>query len=424
MEGVIRRCLRTLLVMSLFLVMLSEVEDMALKKEISVIRTENDMAAHSGEETPEGISKTPEDAADLTKTEKKTGMAAVVQEEPAFEMMLASEKGTGENLIWAEMAETQGFFAETPAVPSVPAAPSVPAVPPVSVPDNDIPSADPSEEQPLIPDIPSADNSASDIPPADIPSADNSVSDIPPADIPPVDNSVSDIPPAGIPSTDDGGSDIPSADIPTTGEDGVDIPGAEVPDAGGGASDIPEGDAPVSEGSDTGSAAEDDMDSAAGDNTETGAGISGFIVDESGMIRGISDMSLAVSDMCLLLPAEGCSGIARGAFLGVTEEIVDVYIPSSITNIEEGAFLGLSSVCKYEVESGNEFYYAENGVLFSDGGSCLLAFPPGRTGIYFVPAGVTRFANDAFEGSMLSKIDARSCALEDLGNLPEGIEVQ
>ena len=187
---------------------------------------------------------------------------------------------------------------------------------------------------------------------------------------------------------------------------------------------MPEGDAPVSEGSDTGSAAEDDMDSAAGDNTETGAGISGFIVDESGMIRGISDMSLAVSDMCLLLPAEGCSGIARGAFLGVTEEIVDVYIPSGITNIEEGAFLGLSSVCKYEVESGNEFYYAENGVLFSDGGSCLLAFPPGRTGIYFVPAGVTRFANDAFEGSMLSKIDARSCALEDLGNLPEGIEVQ
>lgn len=273
-----------------------------------------------------------------------------------------------------------------------------------------------AEESPM--SIPAAETPTLSIPEASVPE-----NDIPVPDLAGPDSSEPDVP-----AVENGLTDAPAADIPELGDGTSDLSGADIP-----VSDVPAADIPVSDEAEGGTVTDDQAEEEAADpglEEDTGtdggtdAGVSGFIVDESGMIRGISDMSLAASDLCLYLPAEGCNGIAYGAFAGVAEEIVDVYIPSNITNIEEGAFLGLPYVCKYEVEAGNSMYYTENGVLFSEGGSCLLAFPSGRTGTYFVPAGVTRFANDAFAGSMLSKLDTRSCALEDMGNLPESISIQ
>ena len=273
-----------------------------------------------------------------------------------------------------------------------------------------------AEESPM--SIPAAETPTLSIPEASVPE-----NDIPVPDLAGPDSSEPDVP-----AVENGLTDAPAADIPELGDGTSDLSGEDIP-----VSDVPAADIPVSDEAEGGTVTDDQAEEEAADpgleedtGTEGGtdAGVSGFIVDESGMIRGISDMSLAASDLCLYLPAEGCTGIAYGAFAGVAEEIVDVYIPSNITNIEEGAFLGLPYVCKYEVESGNSMYYTENGVMFSEGGSCLLAFPSGRTGTYFVPAGVTRFANDAFAGSMLSKLDTRSCTLEDMGNLPESISIQ
>ena len=308
--------------------------------------------------------------------------------------------------IVAEGAETDGAGIDIPAV----------AFPKEEVPDNEIPAADiPGTDVPVM-DIPSSNIPATDAPASDIPplggnGADVPSSDIPAADIPPEDIPAADIPETGVSDpdspgagdalTDDSGSDIPDSDIPGTGDAVSDPPASDIPEDSASAGDVSDGTAEAP--------AEDPAN--------------GFIIDESGMICGISDAGLAVTDLCLNLPAEGCTGIARGAFAGVAAEIVEVHIPSGITYIEEGAFAGMSQVCKFEVEAGNSVYYTENGVLFSEGGSCILAFPAGRTGTYSAPAQVTRFASDAFEGSMLSKIDTRACALEDPGNLPESISI-
>lgn len=293
--------------------------------------------------------------------------------------------------IVAEGAETDGAGIDIPAV----------AFPKEEVSDNEIPVADiPGTDVPVM-DIPSSGGDGADVPSSDIPAADILPEDIPAADIPETGVSDPDSPGAGDALTDDSGSDIPDSDIPGTGDAVSDPPASDIPEDSASAGDVSDGtaEAPVEDPA------------------------NGFIIDESGMICGISDAGLAVTDLCLNLPAEGCTGIARGAFAGVAAEIVEVHIPSGITYIEEGAFAGMSQVCKFEVEAGNSVYYTENGVLFSEGGSCILAFPAGRTGTYSVPAQVTRFASDAFEGSMLSKIDTRACALEDPGNLPESISI-
>ena len=247
--------------------------------------------------------------------------------------------------IVAEGAETDGAGIDIPAV----------AFPKEEVPDNEIPAADiPGTDVPVM-DIPSSGSPATDLPVMDIPSSDSPATDAPASDIPSLGGEGADVP----------ASDIPAADIPETGVSDPDSPGAGDALTDDSGSDIP------------------DSDGTAEAPVEDPA--NGFIIDESGMICGISDAGLAVTDLCLNLPAEGCTGIVRGAFAGVAAEIVEVHIPSGITYIEEGAFAGMSQVCKFEVEAGNSVYYTENGVLFSEGGSCILAFPAGRTGTYSVP---------------------------------------
>ena len=147
----------------------------------------------------------------------------------------------------------------------------------------------------------------------------------------------------------------------------------------------------------------------------------GFYVDSAGMITGIADPS-AVRDGYLELPSEGCSGIASGAFLNAPAGIREIYIPENIVTIEAGAFLGLDEMEWYEkTPSGG--MYTQDGVLFSEGGTCILAFPPARIGSYKVPVQVTRFAADAFAGSRSEALDAEECGAIDTGNLPSHIKL-
>ena len=68
-------------------------------------------------------------------------------------------------------------------------------------------------------------------------------------------------------------------------------------------------------------------------------------------------------------------------------------------------------------------HITEDGVLFSEDGTCILAFPPGRTGIYPVPGSVSVFAADAFAGARIEKLITVECELIDTGNLPENIVI-
>lgn len=149
--------------------------------------------------------------------------------------------------------------------------------------------------------------------------------------------------------------------------------------------------------------------------------VEGFLVDEHGMICGIEDLSV-IMDGYVVLPSEGCSGIAAGAFSNVPTVISEIYIPANVTHIEPGAFCGLADLEWLEAE-GSDSCYTEDGVLFSENGTCILGFPSARTGNYKVPGNVTRFAEHVFDDAKIEIIDAVGCTLEDTGSLPSSIRL-
>lgn len=155
-------------------------------------------------------------------------------------------------------------------------------------------------------------------------------------------------------------------------------------------------------------------DGNAGDKTVIGGG---FVTDASGMICGISDLSVISEDGYLILPSEGCRGIAAGAFASCKDIISEIYIPANISEIEERAFTDLTSLGWIEMEA-SAGYYTEDGVLFSKDGTCLLAFPPARTGNYKVPSHVTEIADGAFDRARISVLDASDCSVLEIRSLP------
>ena len=158
------------------------------------------------------------------------------------------------------------------------------------------------------------------------------------------------------------------------------------------------------------------------DGTPAKGVVNGFLVNESGVIYGVADPGPAVTDEYMELPSEGCSGIAAGTFAAGFPDVREIFIPSNITYIEEGAFTGLPNMEWYEMESSGN-YYTEEGVLFSEGGTCILAFPAGRTGTYKVPSRVVRFASGAFDSAQLDAVDATACSLAETAGIPEDIEL-
>lgn len=141
----------------------------------------------------------------------------------------------------------------------------------------------------------------------------------------------------------------------------------------------------------------------------------GFLIDEAGMIYGIDAETLVVTDGYLELPAEGCIGIKKEAFSEMGAEIVEVYIPSNISIIEEGAFSNLYQLEWIEAGGGNTGYMSIDGVLFDGSGTTLLAFPSGRTDSYAVPEGVVRIADGAFANTVISCLDLWRCNLVEMG---------
>ena len=81
------------------------------------------------------------------------------------------------------------------------------------------------------------------------------------------------------------------------------------------------------------------------------------------MICGISDLSVISEDGYLILPSEGCRGIAAGAFASCKDIISEIYIPANISEIEERAFTDLTSLGWIEMETPQDII-TEDGVYF------------------------------------------------------------
>lgn len=153
-------------------------------------------------------------------------------------------------------------------------------------------------------------------------------------------------------------------------------------------------------------------------NTDTG-----YLINAEGMICGLSGDKEVIKDGVLYFPEEGCSGIARGALSGLGSAVEEIEIPANITNIQPGAFVGLSNLGWIEADAANPAYVTVDGVLYTADGTVLLAFPAAWTGTFQVPERVKSFAESAFDGTNLECIDARSCTIEQTGSIPETVKL-
>lgn len=163
---------------------------------------------------------------------------------------------------------------------------------------------------------------------------------------------------------------------------------------------------------------EDEEGSIAVGNTDTG-----YLINAEGVIYGLSGNKEVIQDGVLSFPEEGCSQIARGALSGLGSAVEEIEIPANITNIQPGAFVGLSNLGWIEADAANPAYVTVDGVLYTADGTVLLAFPAAWTGTFQVPESVKSFAESAFDGTNLECIDARSCTLEQAGSIPETVKL-
>lgn len=122
--------------------------------------------------------------------------------------------------------------------------------------------------------------------------------------------------------------------------------------------------------------------------------------------------SVRLKDMAGRAVAEYAAGVGTtGSFMiSVTEIQISADVSADLFTVPE-----------METSAG---YYTEDGVLFSKDGTCLLAFPPARTGNYKVPSHVTEIADGAFDRAGISVLDASDCSVLEIRSLPSYIELR
>ena len=105
--------------------------------------------------------------------------------------------------------------------------------------------------------------------------------------------------------------------------------------------------------------------------------IAGFYVDNQGYIVGITE-NLSFMDGILAVASDSeCVGIRENAFSNVEDEVVEIYIPANICDIEPGAFDVFGNLMYIEVAVGNRCYCSIDGILYTKSGE-EIAYPAGR----------------------------------------------
>ena len=340
-------------------------------------------AAPAEQENVPAVSKAPENLI-ITDTAEtpETLIASDVPEEPAA-LITADTSEEPAAPIAADTSEEAAvpIVPDAPAVPDTPIVPDAPVVPDTPI----VPDAPAVPDTPIVPDAPAVPDTPI-VPDAPAVPDTPIVPDAPAVPDTPIVPDAPVVP--DTPIVPDAPAEPESPDIPDT---------PAVPDA----PSIP-----------------DDP----GDTAAPGSTVGGFLVDGSGMIYGVADPELAVSGGLMMFPSEGCCGIRAGAFADGLPSVLEIYIPANITEIEDGAFAGLENVEWYTAEPGSGF--SDNmGMLVSENGTCLFAFPAGRTGICKVPAEITRIAENAFAGTHIVLLDMSECGAAAPAGLPDHIEL-
>ena len=91
------------------------------------------------------------------------------------------------------------------------------------------------------------------------------------------------------------------------------------------------------------------------------------------------------------------TSIGSCAFYDCTS-LTSFKIPNSVTSIGDYAFNSCSSLTSIKVDSDNQYYFSQDGVLFNKNKTTLIQYPIGNTRTsYTIPDSVTRIGDSAFE---------------------------
>ncbi|MBR3640789.1 MAG: leucine-rich repeat protein, partial [Oscillibacter sp.] len=95
---------------------------------------------------------------------------------------------------------------------------------------------------------------------------------------------------------------------------------------------------------------------------------------------------------------DGVQIIDSCAFINCAE-LTELSLPSSVSDVAVVAIAGCEVLAAINVDAGNAVYKSVDGVLFTEDGKTLLAYPAGKSDLaYTVPDGVTELGDGSFIG--------------------------
>lgn len=108
---------------------------------------------------------------------------------------------------------------------------------------------------------------------------------------------------------------------------------------------------------------------------------------------------------------EGVANIENSAFKNCTN-LTSVKISKEVISIDYGIFRGCTSLVNIEVDSNNQNYASEDGVMFNKNKTQIYCYPAGKKeSTYIIPTGVTKMEMYAFS----------SCSNLTSVEIPEGV---
>ena len=113
---------------------------------------------------------------------------------------------------------------------------------------------------------------------------------------------------------------------------------------------------------------------------------------------GITEIPYGTFANCTSLTSLTATGVTTyGSYAFQNVGFTTFTIGAKVTDIDTLAFYNTESITAFKVASGNTTYTASNGVLFTDGGKTLFAYPAGNTSTsYTISDTVTKVGDYAF----------------------------
>jgi len=109
---------------------------------------------------------------------------------------------------------------------------------------------------------------------------------------------------------------------------------------------------------------------------------------------GDAAFSNCTSLISITLP-NSVTSIGSGAFANCSS-LITISLPNSVASIGDNAFIFCTNMTSIEVESENDIYTSDNGVLIDKSKGTLVRYPEGKTGVYIVPNSVMNIGKLAF----------------------------